>query len=261
MHLRTRCWQILEAAHGGDRPSRVFDVFLLTLIGLNVLAVVVGTVDEVQQRWSVELIWFERISVLVFSIEYVGRVWSAPTDPRYGEGLRGRLRFMITPMALVDLLAVLPFYLPMLGVDLRFVRSLRLMRFFRFVKLGRYLAALQLFLDVARAKREELVLAGGLLGLLLLLSASLIYFVENAVQPEAFSSIPAAMWWAVVTVTTVGYGDVYPVTGVGRLIGGMVAVLGIGFFALPTAILGSGFAEELERRRSPRLCPHCGNRI
>lgn len=253
-----RTWEILDAQRSGDRASRLFDLVLLTLISANVTAVVVGTVPWVAARWGAELAWFELVSVLVFAVEYVLRVWSAAVELKY-RGITGRLRYAVTPMALVDLIAILPSLLPFVGVDMRFARALRLMRLFRLAKLTRYLRSIRLFAEVAREKREELVLSTFVLFLLLLLSSSLMYFVENAAQPDAFSSIPATMWWAIATLTTVGYGDMYPITPLGRLFGSIVAVMGIGLFALPTAILGTGFVEAIAKEKQPAVtCPECG---
>lgn len=261
--FRQRLWTILDVARPADRLSRGFDIALLSLIVLNILAVVLETVDSINQQIGPALCAFEWFSVAVFSAEYLLRLWSAPADPRFAQPIRGRLRFMVTPMALIDLMAVLPAYLPMLGFDLRFVRALRLLRIFRAAKLARYITALRLFGDVIRAKREELVLTTCVFALMLLITSCLMYFAEHDAQPEAFSSIPAAMWWSVVTLTTVGYGDVHPVTSLGRLLASFSAILGIGFFALPTAILGSGFIEEVEKRKEPRgrTCPHCGREL
>jgi voltage-gated potassium channel len=258
MSLRRRTWELLEAAHPGDRLSRQFDIGILLLIAANVLAVVLETVPSIDARFGTAFVWFERFSVALFSAEYLARVWSAPTDERYREAPTGRLRYMVSPLALVDLLAVLPFFLPFLGADLRFARALRLMRFFRVAKAGRYIPALRLFRAVAVAKKDELILTSCVLVLLLLVASSLMYFAEQSSQPEAFSSIPATMWWAVATLTTVGYGDVYPVTTFGRVLGAAAAILGIGLFALPTAILGSGFVDEIAKRKAPQRCPHCG---
>jgi voltage-gated potassium channel len=259
MSLRQRTWQILEPAGEDDAASRRFDGFLLTLIALNVLAVVVESVAWVRQDYGWFLTRFEWFSIAAFSIEYLMRVWSAPSDERYRGALGGRLRFVRSPMALVDLLAVLPFYLPFVGIDLRVVRTLRLLRLFRAAKLWRYVSAVGVMAGVIRSRREELVVTTFVLLALLLVSSSLMYYAEHEAQPEAFSSIPAAMWWAVATLTTVGYGDVYPVTALGRLLASIVAVLGIGFVALPTAIVGSGFVEELGRRgKGQGRCPFCG---
>jgi voltage-gated potassium channel len=261
MPARHRTWEVLEAARPGDRPSRAFDVGILLLIGVNVVAVILETVPGIETRFGGAFLWFERVSVAVFSVEYLARIWSAPADPRYTGALRGRLRYAVTPMALVDLLAVLPFFLPFVGVDLRFVRALRLMRLFRVAKAGRYVSALRLFRAVAVAKKEELVITTCIVALLLLMASSLMYFTEHSAQPEVFSSIPATMWWAIATLTTVGYGDVFPITPLGRLLGSAVAILGIGLFALPTAILGSGFVDEIAKTREPPHCPHCGRAI
>lgn len=266
MSSRSRTWEILEPGHRDDPASRWFDAFILTLIVLNVTAVMLETVPSIRARWATAFGWFEAVSVAVFSIEYLLRLWSAPADQRFRGAVAGRLRWAITPMAIVDLLAVLPSYLPFLGLDLRVARALRLMRLFRLAKLGRYMSSLRLFGHVAREKREELVLTTFLLFLMLLISASVMYYAENAAQPDLFSSIPATMWWAVATLTTVGYGDMYPVTAVGQLFGAFVAILGIGLFALPTAILGSGFVDAIAERKAQRdkhgpTCPHCGGEL
>ncbi|WP_169975662.1 ion transporter [Tautonia rosea] len=261
--FRQRLWAILEVARPGDHVSRGFDIVLLSLIVLNILAVILDSVPSINRRVGPALNAFEWFSVAVFSAEYLLRLWSAPADPRFAQPIRGRLRFMVTPLALIDLIAVLPAYLPLFGLDLRFVRALRLLRIFRAAKLARYISALRLFGDVIREKREELILTTCVFGLMLLITSCLMYFAENEAQPEAFSSIPAAMWWSVVTLTTVGYGDIHPVTSLGRLLASFSAILGIGFFALPTAILGSGFIEEVEKRKKHhiRTCPYCGREI
>jgi voltage-gated potassium channel len=204
--------------------------------------------------------------VAVFSLEYILRVWSCTENPRFKSPVLGRLRFMLTPMALVDLLAVLPFYLPFASADLRFMRAMRLFRLFRVLKLARYSESMQTFLDVLRLKKEELILMFFAIIILLIISSSLVYEAEHEVQPEAFSSIPAAMWWGIVTLATVGYGDVYPKTELGKLIGSIVVILGIGLFALPTGVLASGFAEVLARKKEKHkmekmCCPHCGRYI
>jgi voltage-gated potassium channel len=255
MTRKERAWRILETAQAGDRLSRVFDAFIFGLIILNVLAIIIGTIAQVQHRFGTFLEYFEIVSVAVFSLEYVARLWSCTTEPAYARPLLGRLRFALTPLALIDLLAILPFFLLFAGVDLR---VLRIFRLFRAVKLVRYMESLQLMGRVIRSRKEELLATVAVLLLLLILASSLMYYVENQVQPEVFPDIPSSMWWAVATLTTVGYGDAYPVSALGKLLGSFAAILGIGLFALPTAILGSGFLEELQRRKEPKACPHCG---
>jgi voltage-gated potassium channel len=258
---RARVWQLLEPAREGDRPSHTVDLLVLTLILLNVVAVIMESMPALEE-FQPAFALFNVASVLVFTAEYLARVWSCTADPRYNGPIRGRLRYMRTPLALVDLLAVAPFYIPVTNTDLRSLRILRLFfRLARALKLARYDRSLRFLLEVYRAKRADLtVVIGGLLTLLLIAS-SLMYFAENRAQPEVFSSIPAAMWWALVTLTTVGYGDIVPVTALGKLVASFVAVLGVGMFALPAGILASGFTERKKILEEGRRCPHCGGHL
>jgi voltage-gated potassium channel len=278
--IRRRTWEIVEVARPGDGPSWWFDVGIRLLIGLNVAAVVVETVPEVAAVSGSFFRWFEIVSVAVFTAEYIARVWSSVEDPRYRRPVRGRLGFAATPLALVDLLAVLPALLPLVGLDLRILRGVRLFRLFRILKLGRYSRSLRTVGRVFRRRRGQLTIVLTALGFLLLVASSLMYLAEHDAQPERFRSIPAAMWWGVVTLTTLGYGDVYPVTALGRFMAAIFAVSGVLMVALPTAILGAGFMEVADeesddRRREagleadeaggtetdPRRCPHCGEEL
>ncbi len=254
---RKRVRQILSA-QDGDRAGHVFSVFIVTLILLNVAALILQSVKAIDALFPRGFTGFEYFSVIVFSIEYVLRVWSCVEEPKYHRPLLGRLRFAVTPLALIDLLSVLPFYLPFLRVDLRMLRMLRIMRIMRLAKLGRYSESVQILGRVFAAKKEQLASTLFILVMLLIFSSCLMYFLEGDTQPDKFTSIPATMWWAVTTLTTVGYGDVSPVTDAGKFVGSVLAILGIGMFALPTAILGSGFLEELNASKKPAVCPHCG---
>jgi voltage-gated potassium channel len=261
VNWRRRTWEIIESARPGDTASHIFDIAILLLIFLNVIAVIIGSVQSVQERWGTFLDIFETISVIVFTLEYIARLWSCTVDSQYREPIRGRVRLAFRAMLIVDLLAILPFYLPFLGIDLRSLRILRLFRVLRVFKVGRYYSSLNLIKHVLRDKREELVLTSALMALLLVVSSSLLYYCENPTQPEAFSSIPATMWWSVTTLTTVGYGDMYPVTLMGKLSASIVAILGIGMFALPTGIIGAGFVEAIQKKKGQQVCPHCGKEI
>ncbi|MCH8327192.1 MAG: ion transporter [Candidatus Marinimicrobia bacterium] len=208
---------------------------------------------------------FELFSITIFSVEYLLRVWTCTENERYSGSIMGRLRYILTPMALIDLVAILPFYLPLImPVDLRFLRALRILRIFRLLKFARYSRAVRIFGRVIHEKKEELVISLSAILVALVLIASLMYYLEKDIQPEAFGSIPAALWWGVVSLTTVGYGDVYPITPLGKIFGGMVALLGIGVFALPAGIIASGFAQATqaeETLEAGEICPHCGQRI
>lgn len=260
MSIRNRTWEIVSTANPEDRMGRLFAAAILLLIFLNVLAVIAGSVQSVQDRWGGFLDIFEIFSVSIFTAEYAVRLWACPADPRFSGHIIGRIRFALRAMSIIDLLSILPFYLPFVGLDLRTLRVLRLLRVLRIAKIGRYYSSLNLIKHVIRSKKEELVLTSVLMALLLVVASSLLYFCENAAQPKAFSSIPATMWWSVTTLTTVGYGDMYPVTVAGKICAGIVAVLGIGMFALPTGILGAGFVEAIQKSKDPKstCCPHCG---
>ncbi len=261
MTLRRRVSDIIRSTGTGVRLSRVFDTFILTLITLNVIALLLESVRPLHDAYAPYFYYFEAFSVAIFTVEYLLRLWSAVERPEFQRPIAGRARWARTPFAVIDLLAILPFYLPLLGVDLRIVRIVRLMRVFRVAKLARYSSALQAIGRVMKEKREELLIVVSVCVLLLLLSSTLIYFAENEQQPEDFSSIPAAMWWGVCTLTTVGYGDVTPVTPFGKVIASFIALLGIGLFALPAGILGAGFVESLSEKGGGSRCPHCGKEI
>ena len=260
--IKKRTYEIIEVASVGDFYSRLFDIFILTLIFLNVLAVILETVETLSSRYTYFFRSFEIFSVTIFTIEYALRLWSCSYSSRYKNSVTGRIRFALTPLALVDLIAILPFYLPMfIALDLRFVRTIRLFRIFRLFKIGRYSESLNKFIYVLKEKKEELLISAFLVFILLVIASSLLFHIENEAQPEVFSSIPSSMWWAVAALTTVGYGDVYPITPLGKILGAFVAILGIGMFALPAGILASGFAEKIKRGDEQRICPHCGKNI
>lgn len=243
--LRHKVYGVLETATADDRVSRAFDMVLTVLILANVLAVSLGTVDSIQRQYSAVLASFELFSVVVFTVEYVLRVWVAIEDPRYRRPVVGRLRYMTSWPAVVDLVAVLPFYLPFTGIDLRFVRLLRLLRLLRVLKLGRYSSSMQALIDVLGAKRSELWSSLTVLAILLFSAGGLMYYVEHPGQPEVYSSIPQALWLSVQSFS--GNSVATPVTIMGRIISAAISVLSAGLFALPAAILASGFSERIQR--------------
>ncbi len=250
----------LNPGIGDSKWDTLIDHFFATLITLNVLAVILETVRDIYVPYGALFRNFEVFSVCVFTVEYVLRLWACTCDPRYRHPLFGRLRYAVSAGAIIDLLAILPFFGPgEKSIDLRFIRILRLTRFIRIFKLGRYFNATRVISNVLRNKAPELGMCMMVMGLLIILASSAMYFVENGAQPDKFPSIPATMWWCVITLTTVGYGDVFPITIAGKLLTAVLAVLGIGLFALPTGILASGFAEELHNRKhGKKVCPHCG---
>lgn len=264
--LKQRVWEIVEPVEHTDKPNQIldyFDIFILILIFLNVAAVILETVRYLAENFQSFFYIFEFFSVVIFSIEYLARVWACASQEKFSHPFWGRLKFVFTPMALIDLLAILPFFLVFLPVDLRFVRALRLFRLFRVFKLARYSSSLRLFGSVIKNRKEELIITISIMFVLIILTSSFIYYAESEAQPDKFSDIPSSMWWAIVTLTTVGYGDVYPVTPLGKFFAAIIAVLGVGMFALPTGILGASFVEEIEKgkKKESKVCPHCGKEL
>lgn len=257
--LKERVYFLLDGSHRESWISFGTNLFILSLIVLNVATFIAGTVSWIDAQYGQLFAAFDVFCVSVFTVEYVLRVWSCTVDERYSSPIRGRLRFMVSPYALIDLIAIFPFYLPIVIGEQGAERMLRIFRLFRLLKIARYSGSLTMITNVFRRKAEELLITVFVMSIWLVFVSSLMYYVERGAQPEVFSSIPAALWWGIVTLTTVGYGDVVPVTPLGRALGATIALLGIALFALPAGIIASGFAEELERRRQgAQYCPHCG---
>ena len=259
-------WQLLDAARPGDMVSLCVDWVIIALISLNILANILETLPSFYTVWHSECRIFETVSMAIFTVEYLGRVWSCTVQARFRNPILGRLRYMRTPLAQVDLIAILPFYFELFlsgstYFDMRFLRAFRLVRIFSLAKATRYSQSLKLLGAVLVSKRQELVITTAIMVIMLVVSSTLMYYAEFPAQPEQFSSIPATMWWAVTTLSTVGYGDIAPITPLGKLLGSFVALLGIGFFALPTGILGSGFLDQVNKKKRLGYCPHCGEEL
>jgi len=241
--IRRKLYSILEQS-GDSRAGRVTHICILLLIVANVFAVILGSVKSIDTAYFAFFRNFEIISLLIFSVEYTVRLWVSVENGLYRRPIIGRIRYMFTPMALVDFVAILPFFLGLFStID---TRMLRIVRVF---KLTRHFAALEILLKVIRREARSLSAALFVLMILVVLASAGMYMAEREVQPEAFGNIPRAMWWATVTLTTVGYGDVVPVTTVGRFFSGMIVIIGIGIAALPAGIIAAGFTRELRHRR------------
>lgn len=258
-------WRVdaLFTPQRGGSIGYAVDWFIMILIAANVVAVALETVDPLYAEYESFFFWFEVASVAIFTIEYLGRLWSCTAREDFRHPVIGRVNFAKRPMLIIDLLAILPFFLgPLLPADLRFLRALRLLRLFRLFKLARYSESMLAFNHVYHRKKADIVVAFSATLILLIVTSSLMYFIETSAQPDQFGSIPETLWWGVITLTTVGYGDVTPITPLGRFLGGVVAMLGIGLFGLPASILASGFIEErIENDAERSYCPHCGERL
>jgi voltage-gated potassium channel len=260
--LKNKVFLLLDPTEGGTIWDRIINSFIITLIVLNTLAVILETVEGIYNPYKYLFNRFELFSIFVFSTEYMLRVWACTRKEEYSHSLKGRVNYILSFGALVDLAAILPFFLPVLiGLDLRFVRMLRLLRFSRFFKLGRYFNASKTIKRVFAAKREELVLSMLITIFLIVMASCVMYFTEHDAQPDKFSSIPETMWWSVATLTTVGYGDVFPITALGKTLAACISILGIGMFALPAGILASGFSDEFKKMKQKTCCPYCGKEV
>ncbi|MEK9872974.1 MAG: ion transporter [Betaproteobacteria bacterium] len=235
-----------------DPFCRIFSLFIVSLILLNVVCIVLESMDEIERQYR-DLFWSIEIgSTLVFALEYLLRLWSSVESKENGRtpksDSRKRIQYIFSPMAIIDLIAFLPSLLQVLfpGIDLRFLRILRLLRVF---KLTRYFSTFELLFNVLYEERKNLAGIFVILIVILVMAASALYLVERDVQPEKFGSIPQAMWWAIAALTTVGYGDVYPQSYLGQILGSLVTILGIGMVALPSGILASAFSEQMRQKR------------
>jgi voltage-gated potassium channel len=246
---RRQVHDVLEVGGDAHPWGRVVNVFIVVLIIANAIAFAAETVNDLAARYHAFFFAFNVFSVAVFSIEYLLRLWSCVEIPMLSRMPRwqARARFAARPIMLIDLFAVLPFYFSWLvPVDLRVLRVLRL---FRLLKLARYSPALQTLGRVVQDEYRALLGALLIILVLLLFSSTAIYFLESSAQPDKFGSIPASAWWALATLTTVGYGDIVPITPLGKLLGGVVMLLGVGMIALPVAIIATGFSQEANRHQ------------
>ncbi len=253
--FRKRTYEVLEIASAGDKLSRVVDVGLIALILLSVIAIILESVQSINDIYHAYFFWFEVISVAIFTIEYLLRIWSCvdSVDIKKSKdtNVKKRFRYSLSFSAIIDLLAILPFYFMMFGLfgntDMRFLRAFRLLRIF---KLTRYSASFDILTTVFRENLRAFAAAFFVLLVVMLLAASGMYYFEHENQPEKFSSIVASMWWAFSTLTTVGYGDVTPITAGGKAFGALITVIGVGMVALPTGILASAFSEQVRLRNN-----------
>lgn len=220
-----------------SQMPRIVQAAIQALIVYSVVTITLETMPELDE-YDKFFRASEVVVVILFTIEYLWR-WSVSKE---------RLRYPFRPMAIIDLLSILPFYLE-LSIDLRSVRSFRLMRIFRILKLGRYNRALQMLYEALRRCVPELIVMGMFLGIVVIVASTCLYYAEHGAQPDVYRSIPATFWWAVVTLTTVGYGDAYPITPAGKLIAAVVMLTGIAVIAVPTAVISSSVTEVMRERR------------
>ncbi|MEM8695579.1 MAG: ion transporter [Pseudomonadota bacterium] len=247
MLIRSRVYHDLEPRARPEGLSRA-NILIAILIVLAAVVAILETEPTLREPYAATFFTLQASFGLVFLIEYLLRIWIAAEDPRFAGKPFGRLRWMMTPSAIIDLLALLPLFLTLASTSLYWLRFARILRILRIVRLGRMSRAFDNVMVALYERRFELCVAVLIALLLMLFSATLLYFAEAEAQPEAFGSVPRALWWAVVTLTTIGYGDVYPVTLLGRACAAMIAITGIGVIAMPTGIFAAAFSDAMQRK-------------
>ena len=246
--IKSRIFTVLEKGEKDDKASVICDVFLTILILINIVSVFLETF-QIPPSVRRNLLTVERISVAIFTIEYLLRLWTASCMFPQKSPVKARLSYIFSGMAIIDLLAILPFYLTFFPLDLRVLRAMRLLRLLRLLKVNRYTSALRKILTVIKNKASELISSIVIIFILMMIVSVLIYAAEGQAQPDAFQNGFSGLWWAVVTFTTVGYGDIVPITVLGKALSVVVVFLGMILVAVPTGIVSSGFMEESEKER------------
>lgn len=247
-HGRERVYDILELARPGDRLALVARNALVALVLLSVLSVILETVPSVKAEYGTLLTDFELFAVIMFTLEYVMRLWAAPEHPPWRRlpAWKARLRYVMTPTAIIDLVTVLPFYLAyFVAADFRVFVMFRLLRL---LKLARYSPGMRSLSEAIYIERRALLACAVILLALVVGTASIMHMAEHEAQPDRFGTIPDAMWWSVITLTTVGYGDSVPVTPLGKVIASLTALMGLVMLALPVGIIATSFAQVIHRR-------------
>lgn len=277
--IKRKVFEIVDP-NGKGKLNKAFDVFIISLISINVLLVILDTFESLGAVKDI-FFAFELVSVIIFTVEYAMRLWTADLlFPKLGK-VKSRLKYMISFMAIIDIVSILPFYLPMvLPRDFIALRSLRALRLLRFFKLGRNSTAFSTLGNIFKRKSSQLASSVLIIFLLMVVTSIMMYNVEHTAQPEKFHNAFDSLWWSIATITTIGYGDIAPITMLGKVLGAVTAFLGIGLVAIPTGILSAGYLEQLEidrqkQRRELRKqielekaaatgvpprprCPHCG---
>ena len=259
-NIQKKIFSILEQRNPKGVLPISISIFIIFLIVMNTLMILLETNLPLYQPYEQQWKAFEVFSVIIFTIEYVLRVWSCPAhiNKKFQDPIKGRLRFMLTPMVIIDLLSFLPFYLPLIfPFDTKTFRVLRLIRILRILQIGHFTNTVDTIIYALKEKRRELLISLFIGFVILVFSSTLIYYAEENAPPDKFSDIPSAMWWSVVTLTTVGYGDIYPVTTLGRFIAVATAFIGVGLISLPTGIVGSGLMEAINYEKIGLICPIC----
>lgn len=274
--IREYLYATMEVPASIDNQGWYYELFMMGLISLNAFAMIIGTVPWIQQQYDWLLTPFEYISIIIFTIEYLLLLWVCTENEEYKDPISGRIKYALTPIAIINLVSVLPAFIPFLApFDLRALRMIRLFRVFRILKLSKYSDSLKTLFRALNAKKEQLLMTFLIILFIVVLSSVFIYYAENGENPSpAFSDIPQTIWWGIVTLSPISNESAYPITVTGKMIASIIALLEIAIFAIPAGIMCSAFEEQCNIDRAEKekklaeckielttiregFCPHC----
>ena len=264
--LKNRVFEVLHVPEHKDSVSRFTDWFIIALITINTIIIIAETFEGISQDVLKMFHYFEFVSGIVFTIEYVLRLWTADKLLPYLPANKARFKYAISFMAIIDFLAILPLFMPLISSNVRSLRMFRLLRLLRLLKLNRYTTALATLGNVIRGKATQILSSMFVVFVLMVISSILMYTIEHEEQPEVFENAFTGFYWAIETLTTVSYGDIYPITPFGRVLGAIISLLGLSLVAVPTGILSAGFIEDMGRQKEmakerKHFCPYCGKKL
>lgn len=264
LKAKQKTFKILEDYSIDHRHGRAFNLFIIGLVLLNTVIIVASTFEGVIDPYYKYTNIIEKFSILVFTIEYILRIWTSDLLRPNLKKIPAKLRYMCSSMAMIDLIAILPFYVPFfVQLDFRILWIMRIFRMLRILKITRYTKALGLIDKVLSEKKEQLLSSIFVVTVLMFTASVLMYYIEHPAQPEIFQNAFSGLWWGIATITTVGYGDIYPITALGKVVSGFIALLGIGLIAVPTGIISAGFAGHVDKsdKKEKEFCPYCGEKF
>ena len=265
--IKQKIYKIIRDDDKNDYKANIFDAIIISLVIINVIIIFLDTFKNIHKYIEPYYIIIDTVSIIVFTIEYVLRIWTSPLMYPDLTPFRARIKYITSAKAIIEFIALFSFYLPLFTYhNLKFIRIIRLFRILSLLKINRYSHALEDLGNVIKRKSLQLLSSIFIVGVLIIFSALLMYHIENDAQPESFNNAYSSLWWTIATLTTVGYGDIYPVTVLGKLLGIFISLLGIALIAIPTGIISAGFMERSREEKSKlreerNYCPYCGKKI
>lgn len=241
MNLKSQLYLIFE-----DPSKHKYGYFIQVAIYINIIVSIIVMFLETEKSLNEYFDLFKTINmvnIFIFTLEYVLRVYSIN---------KNKLKYMLTPLMIVDLIVLLPFYLTFFNIDLGFLRGLRIIRIFKLFRLAKFNEFDKIITEILKEKKEEFLYIVIAIFVLLFTLTPLVYFVETKAQPEVFTSMSTTLWWSVTTFTTVGYGNMYPITTIGRMLTTVVSALGIAFYAIPGSIFTSSLLDKINEKRKEK---------